>query len=181
MSEISAPDPRWYLVQTKCRAERRTALRLGWAGYATTLPLVAEPRRDRLRRHIIHTAQVPCFPGYVFVQLDLARESLHPVVHCEGVKRLFMGGEGQPLPIKRGLTERLMEEADARRDAARCPESNRALAALAEGSRMRLTAGPFEDREGVCLWSSGDRIGLLMEILGGMHEIVVARSAAQAA
>lgn len=164
-------DPRWYLLQTKARSERRIAQRLGWAGYATALPLVAEPRRDRRRRQIIHTAQVPAFPGYVFVRLDLAREPLHPVLHCEDVKRMFLSAAGQPVPIRRGEVERLLHEADSRRN----------LAALAEGSSVRLTAGPFEDHEGRCLWCSADRVGLLMEVLGGVHKVVVARAAAEAA
>ncbi len=188
--------PRWYLVQTAVRAERRTAQRLGWEGYATTLPLVSEPRRDRVRRRVVHTVRVPAFPGYVFVALDLQREALHPVLHCEGVKRMFTDGAGQPVPIRRGVVERLAAETGellARRNPQdlRGPTEERRssrkplggfgeLAALAEGSRLRVTAGPFEDHEGICLWSTADRVALLMEVMGGAWEFVVPRSSVSA-
>lgn len=175
----AAHDPRWYLVQTKCRAERRIAQRLGWAGYATALPLVAEPRRDRIRRQIMHTAWVPCFPGFVFVALDLDRDRLSPVLHCEGVKRMMLDTLSRPQPVRRGVVERLMDEADDRR--VQASATLQGLARLAEGSRVRLTAGPFQDHLGRCLWCNADRVGLLMEVLGGLHEVVATRAQVEAA
>jgi transcription antitermination factor NusG len=59
--------PRWHVVYTMPKAERRVALSIGEIGIETYLPLCTIVRQwsDRLKK-----VEVPLFPNYVFVKVD---------------------------------------------------------------------------------------------------------------
>jgi transcription antitermination factor NusG len=107
------------------------------------------------------------------VSLTLGADALHPVLHSEGVKRMFTTTTGEPIPIRNGVVEALLAAADERR------ALSTALSPLAQGTVTRITAGPFADHTGVCTWSTAERVGLLMRILGGDIEVSVERRSVQ--
>lgn len=169
------PDPRWYVLQTHQQAEPWAEANLKRAGYQTFLPLVRELRRDRVIRSMMHKVDVPCFPGYLFVRFcALTDPWRYPVCKQQGVKRIFCTATDTPIPVPRGQIERLMEEADARR------VIDTELPPFAAGTQLTVMAGPFADRDGICVWSSEMRTRLLMQVLGGEVVVEVARGAVRA-
>ncbi len=116
-----------------------------------------------------HKVQVPCFAGYLFIELDINHDPLHPVTKGKGVKRLFCSGTGRPIPVPRGVIEHIMVAAAERRFLAV------ELPAFVVGTHLRITAGPFVDHTGICLWSSETRTRLLMQVLGSEVAVTVPR------
>lgn len=49
------------------------------------------------------------------------------------------------------------------------------LPPFAAGTPLRVTAGPFVDHTGICLWSSETRTRLLMQVLGSEVAVTVPR------
>ncbi len=168
------PDPRWFVLQTHQQAERWAAENLGRAGFTTFLPMITELRRDRVVRTMMHKVRVPCFAGYLFVQFCPATDAWRPVIKSEGVRRMFTTASDRPIPVRRGEVEKLRGWLDAKN------EPLMELPAFATGTELRVTAGPFADRDGVCLWSSETRVRLLMQVLGSEVAVDVARGAVTA-
>jgi transcriptional antiterminator RfaH len=173
-SHRATPDPRWFCVQTHSQAERWAHENLTRQGYATFLPLVTERRPDRVTPSMTHKVEMPLFRGYLFVRFCPLTDQWRPIVSTRGVRRLFLTETMRPIPVRRGQIEKFMEQSDARSVlAAEMP-------AFAEGELLRVTAGPFADHEGVCLWSSETRTRLLMQVLGSEIAVDVARGAVTA-
>lgn len=171
--------PRWYVLETHAKAERWAAQCLGRAEYVTALPLVTERRRDRVIRSMTHKVRVPCFPGYLLIQLRIGRDSIHSVQHSEGVRRMFCSSDNQPIPLRPGVVEALMASAelDGRQFADLRHPAGGSLPAFTADTLLRITDGPFTDHEGVCLFSSSDRVRLLMTVMGSPHVVTVPRAA----
>lgn len=169
------PDPRWFVLQTNYHAERVADATLKRAGYETFLPLVRELRRDPVLKTMTHKVDVLCFPGYLFIKFcPLTDPWRWPVLKAQGVKRIFCTMTDCPIPVPRGQIEKLMEEADARQ------VLETEAPPFPPGAELTVTAGPFMGRDGVCQWSSETRTRLLMEVLGAMVAVEVARGAVRA-
>lgn len=136
-----APDlamfqPHWYALYTYANHEKRVAAELVARRVEHFLPLYSSVRRWSDRRV---TLELPLFPGYVFVRLELQDRAR--VVQMASVARLVgFGGLPAALPdaemdiLRAGLSEHLRAEPHA---------------FLAVGRRVRITGGPFAGLEGV--------------------------------
>lgn len=174
-SRSTVADPRWFCLQTHAQAEAWANENLTRQGYTTFLPLVTEKRLDRVTRTMTRNVEVACFPSYLFVRFCPDSDPWKPIVSSRGVRRLFLTGSLRPIPVRRGEVEKLIEKSDDRKIfAAEMP-------AFDAGTELRVTAGPFADRDGVCLWSSETRVRLLMQVLGSEVAVEVARGAVKAA
>jgi transcription antitermination factor NusG len=80
----------WYVCQTHPNAEAAAERRLNRQLFATHLPrrLTRTPLRGRIAEHTS-----PCFPGYLFVLLDLAGEAWKASTYTRGVLRLLPTSE----------------------------------------------------------------------------------------
>lgn len=101
----------------------------------------------------------PYFPGYVFVWLDLSRDTWRSVNGTFGVVRIVMQGD-RPVPAPRGLVETLVS----------CCGADGVLAstrALELGQRVRVSDGPFTDLVGELeqLDETG-RVRVLLDLMG---------------
>lgn len=126
----------WYAVYTSANHERRVAEQLALRGIEHFLPTYESVRKWKDRRV---TLQRPLFPGYVFVQMELAKRL--GVLQVPGVARL-VGFDGQPAVVPE---EDLLRVREFLRRGYRA-EPHRMLKI---GKRVRVTAGPLAGMEGI--------------------------------
>ncbi len=79
-------------------------------GFVTFLPKQLKTVRHARK---VRVALGAYFPGYLFVEIDLAKDRWRSVNGTLGVSRLI-GAEERPTPVPRGVVEALIEAADAR-------------------------------------------------------------------
>jgi transcriptional antiterminator RfaH len=157
----------WYAVHTKGRQESVAEENLSRQGYVVHLPLLRAPRRSRGRWR---EAVEPLFPGYLFVELDLALDNPAPIRSTRGVTGLVrFGGHARPMP--EGVVEHLVAAAQRADDGAvRCEHL------FAAGDRVEIVDGPLAGLRAVFLAPSGDdRVRLLLDLLGREHSVTLSR------
>ena len=162
---------RWYVVQTLVRQEPRAHTQLAAQGFDAFLPRVQRTiRHARTLRTILSAA----FPGYLFVRLDLDRDRWRSVNGTLGVSRMIMGGEA-PIPAPEGVVETIFDYVDPH-GVARFDRD------LVEGQSVRIKSGPLANALGelVRLDANG-RVRVLLDIMGGRVETMVARVDLEAA
>lgn len=135
---------RWYVAQTHPRHETVALAHLRRQRFNGFLPLI------KTARGVLS----PLFPGYLFVELDLC-ERWQAVNGTRGVRRL-LGGEN-PLPVPVGYVEAL--------------EPRRALLGVqsaweAGKTRLRMVGGQFMGFEGLYQATAGERVKILLQLLG---------------
>ena len=137
------PDAAWYAVWTRSQCEQLVADGLRPSGFHALAPeAVAWVRRGRQRRRL----PVPLFPGYVFVQHALDRDSHVAMLKVRGVVRLL--GTATEGPTRIPCDE---IDAIARVTSSQVPMFRHPY--LTVGRRARIVAGPFQGLEGILLRS----------------------------
>ena len=87
--------PQWFAVTVRANRERIIAQLLESKQYEVLVPIY---RSRRVWSDRIKELELPLFPGYVFVRLDLA-DRASPVVTTPGVIRI-VGFAGKPVPVE---------------------------------------------------------------------------------
>jgi transcription antitermination factor NusG len=126
----------WYAVYTSANHEKRVAEQFAVRGIEHFLPQYESVRKWKDRRVRL---QLPLFPGYIFVQIELAKRL--PVLQVPGVARL-VGFDGQPAPVPEADLLRVREFL---RQGFRA-EPHRMLQV---GRRVRVKDGPLAGMEGI--------------------------------
>ncbi len=126
----------WYAAYTCAHREKRVAEQLSLRSVEHFLPLYESVRQWKDRRKQL---ELPLFPGYVFVRLDLLDRL--QVLRTPGVARL-VGFNGTPTPLPEGEIEAL--KSGLERGVRALPEPY-----LKVGRRVRVTTGPLEGLEGI--------------------------------
>jgi transcriptional antiterminator RfaH len=129
---------RWFVAQTHPNAEAAAERRLNRQLFATHLPrrTTRVSRRGRIREHV-----TPCFPGYLFVLLDLAGEAWKSATYTRGVLRLLPASDA---PIAVATTE-VLELHEAELDGA-------LVSGLVKpGSKLRIYRGALARQVVECL------------------------------
>lgn len=129
----------WYVVHTQPNAEIRALGHLLRQGFEPYLPRFTASRRHARKVEVVVRA---LFPRYLFVRLDLAKERWRAILSTVGVAGLVMGGD-RPAAVPAGV----IEEIRAREDEAGMVRV--APAGLRQGQKVRVTAGPLADFDGV--------------------------------
>jgi len=159
-------EPRWFVVATYPQAERHAAHSLAHRGYRPYLPLVTVIRRDRVTRTMTRPVQIPLFPAYCFVRLDL-RDPWYPVRYAPGVYKLLLDAEGWPQPVARGAVEALEATELVR---AIPPAAN---ASWAPGMPCRAATSPLRDLDAVVTQVHGNNATISLIMLGQMRQLTV--------
>lgn len=148
---------RWYVVQTKPRAEKRAVEHLRNQGFDAWTPTFHKTRRHARRVDLV---QAPLFPGYAFVALDLASQAWEPINSTWGVVRLLCQ-RGRPTPLPGAFMDALLEMTDEN-GSVTLPEKQ-----LSRGQKLRITGGPFQEYIGTLVDLSGhDRVAVLLSAFG---------------
>jgi transcription antitermination factor NusG len=127
---------RWYAAYTCANHERRVAEQLAARGIEHFLPQYESTRKWKDRKVQL---QMPLFPGYIFVQMELA--SRLRVLQVPGVARL-VGFDGRPAPVPE---EDLLRVREFLAQGFRA-EPHRVLKV---GRRVRVNGGPLAGMEGI--------------------------------
>lgn len=162
--QLAKPEPKpWYLLRTKSGQEKRAVDALSKWGVAenhqpeTLLPLFSE-MRQRFGRQ---PAEVHCplFPGYLFSRFDPRFIPKAEITY--GVIGLVRFGVNLAV-----VEDSLIEAIRAQLDPAGVllPVAAPAPLEFRRGDRVRVTAGPFKDREGIfdCRLTANHRVQILL-------------------
>lgn len=128
----------WYALYTSARHEKAIAARLVDRRINHLVPLYRSIRKWKDRKVEV---DLPLFPGYVFVQIDLARR--FEVLNIPGAVR-FVSFHGSPEPLAEAEVTRLRTSLDKGMAAEPCPY-------VRVGRRVRVTNGPMAGAEGILI------------------------------
>lgn len=96
--------PKWCVVHTQSRSERRAEHNLRLQNYTVFAPFISRKVRHARQSKCV---QSPLFPRYIFVKLDLGRDRWLNINGTAGVCELITVRD-RPLPLPGGLVEALM-------------------------------------------------------------------------
>jgi transcriptional antiterminator RfaH len=150
---------RWRVIVAEPRQEELAALSLAGLGYLPDdvfLPMVRVPLRQ-------HHVTRPLFPGYLFARIDTTTAHWGEVYRARGVHNILAGpGSTIPCHIPSAVIQAIRKHCD---EANTVVEELR-LDPITTGVQVTVTAGPFLDQRGICLWSSHHRVRLMLDVLG---------------
>jgi transcription antitermination factor NusG len=163
-SHLDLPNrrPRWFCIETHPRAELLAILHLMRQQFTVHCPKLREWKAGK------SLVTDVMFPGYLFVQFDRDVDHWRPIVSTRGVKRLFSTTPERPVPMPIGVVEDLMDRAG--------PDGvvetrTHGQDRFRRKQHLHVTDGPFVFHDGICTWSKGDRVRLLIQILGRAVEV----------
>ncbi len=115
----------------------------------------------------------PLFPGYIFTNFDIDADDWPRICRTRGVYRI-LGRPGHPQPLPVGVIEELQRRT-SERGVVDDPGSN--INPYRPGEHVVLTEGPLAGLDGICEKSRGDRITLLLQLLGRPQHVTVPTTA----
>jgi transcriptional antiterminator RfaH len=150
---------RWFLVHTKPAGEGVARENLERQAFRVYYPRLVGPARVRGRWVERIT---PLFPRYLFLCLDVGRQTLAPVGSTKGVAGIVrFGAEYGVVP------DAVVTALRARADPVSGLHRLRSPEPFTPGSRVRIVAGAFEGVEGILQReSSEERVIILLRVLG---------------
>jgi transcription elongation factor/antiterminator RfaH len=171
MSAVQGPPPemsgRWYLVRSRPKSEKKAQSHLAAQGFQTYLPQIQRTIRHARK---LTTVQVPLFPGYLFIGLDLEQDRWLSVRSTVGVLSLFSHHDGRPIPVPVGVVESLVARSD--RNVVRLDTG------LVQGQDVRVLSGPFADLIGTLQRvDANSRVQVLLRMMGTEVPVTLHRSA----
>jgi transcriptional antiterminator RfaH len=146
----------WYVAQLKAGRERVAIHGLGEQGFESYYPQM-QVSRARNGRWI--DAPEPVFPRYLFLRSQADAHRWRAVNNTRGVVRLL--GNLEPCALRAGEVEALQER--ERAGLLRHPYRRQ----IRIGDRVEFKVGTFVGLIGICQWTKRERIGVLLQILGG--------------
>ncbi len=131
---------RWYVLYLRSRYEKRVDEELKRRGIESFLPTVIETRQwsDRKKK-----VELPLFPGYEFVRIDL-KERLQ-ALQVDGVVR-FVSVRDHPCPVPD-------EQIESLKLVVASPKTIRREQPLKEGELVEVKTGPFAGLQGIVVRS----------------------------
>jgi transcriptional antiterminator RfaH len=146
--------PKWCVVHTQSRSERRAEHNLRLQNYTVFAPFISRKVRHARQSKCV---QSPLFPRYIFVKLDLGRDRWLNINGTAGVCELITVRD-RPLPLPGGLVEALMT---AHADPKDRDED------FHVDKTVQLRGGPFAELIGrIAHVDDKGRVQVLLEIMG---------------
>lgn len=150
--------PKWYAARTKSRQESTAVEHLTRQNFEVYCPRISI---ERMRSSRITVEHEPLFPGYVLVKFVLADATWRVINSTRGVISLLIFGEnGVPTP----LASKEIESIQSREKAGKLFFSE--IKRVRRGDHVRLTVGPAVDQIGRVIFTRGERVALLLHLLG---------------
>jgi transcription antitermination factor NusG len=142
----------WYAVHTSVNQEKQVSERLRQRGIEHFLPLYRTVRKRTDRRVVL---DLPLFPGYLFVRIDLAER-----LRVLGVPRVVRLVGSGPLPS--ALEDSEIENLQAGLETGKVEPSP----SLVKGCRVRVVRGPFTGSAGILLRRKNSfRVVIALEVI----------------
>ncbi|MEM9481098.1 MAG: transcription termination/antitermination NusG family protein [Verrucomicrobiota bacterium] len=158
--------PNWFCLRTKPKSEHLAAAALRHLnGVEVYCPRIRFPRATARGEVMFMEALFPC---YVFARF-VPSEIMRGVVSAKGVTKILQFGE-MPAVIPDVIIQAVRDEMKG--------EDLRDVTTVIEpGDEVEVTDGAFRGIEGMItrIKNGSDRVHILMEILGELHEVEVGR------
>lgn len=146
----------WYTVHSKPNQELLLWNQLQQREVESYFPrLRRKPVNPRARR------EVPYFPGYMFIRVDLESFPFSRIAWLPGMQRLVAFG-GQPAWLMDEVLEAIRRQVEVANQVAQDP-----LAGLQPGDLVRITSGPFAGYEAIfdTRINGAERVRVLLKLL----------------
>ena len=146
----------WYTVHSKPNQELLLWNQLQQREVESYFPrLRRKPVNPRARR------EVPYFPGYMFIRVDLENFPLSRIAWLPGMQRLVAFG-GQPAWLMDEMLEAIRRQVEVANQVAQDP-----LADLRRGDVVRIMCGPFAGYEAIfdARINGKERVRVLLKLL----------------
>lgn len=157
--------PHWHVIATEYQAERIAVQTVAALGFAVCLPFIRR-RTQATAARPARTITFPAFAGYVLAAWDEA-DQWQPIRRARGVAGLLTSiGADTPARLPRGFMAALAARMapDGVLEDLSVPDL---LPALPANTWARITRGPLSGKLALVEWSTEERVGLLLEVLGG--------------
>ena len=152
MFQIGETSSSWYVAYTCARHEKRVVQQLADRGIPSLLPVYRSIRRWKDRKKEL---EMPLFPGYCFVQMDLRQKTI--LLQLPGVVDLVMF-QGKPAPVSPQEMQAVCLSAGS---AGLQPHPY-----LRIGRRVRVQHGPMTGVEGILVrWKDRMRIVISVSLI----------------
>ena len=148
---------RWCVAQTQSQREAWAQENLLNQNFGVFLPFLREHKGKEV---VLRTM----FPGYIFIEVDEDTQAWKSINGTRGIYKVILSTIERPSFLPRGWLDGLMSLGGI-------VDSFEEVLKFSPGQVIEFVEGPFKGQRGVCRWSSGQRIALLMNILG--NETVV--------
>lgn len=166
-------DSKWFVVQTRAKAENKAAAHLERQGYRVYLPRYLKRRRHARKVDVV---AAPFFPRYLFVAIDTLTQRWRSVQSTIGVSHLVCSGDDPAV-----LPSKVIEELWAREDERGYIQLD-AGPRFAPGDKIRVVEGVFTECFGVFeAATDAERVAILLDLLGRKVKVVLDGEAIAAA
>ncbi len=167
LSDIDYPDHKWYVVNVHSSMEYKAKLSLEERVRSlhkeslVSEVIVPEETVVELVRGQKKTTKRKFFPGYILVKMKLTDESWHLIKNTPKVSG-FVGDKRNPVPVPESEIQRMTNRIS---EGATRPKSK---VSFAEGEKVRVVDGPFNNFNGVIEDVNGDKgkLRVLVSIFG---------------
>jgi transcriptional antiterminator RfaH len=157
--------PRWYVAQTRPRAEGLAVAHLNRQGFPTYLPRYLKRRRHARRVEIV---AAPFFPRYLFVSVDMETQRWRSIQSTLGVSRLVCNGD-QPAVVDNRIIESLHQREN---DLGFIQLDRRPRFQV--GEKVRILDGAFSDSLGLYEgMTDRERVTILLDLLGRKVRVIL--------
>ena len=152
----------WYCLHAKPNAEYLVSASLEWRGLKPYLPLVTSLRSEK-------TDKRPFFPGYLFLQVNLARVSISSLQWTPGLRRII-SFNNEPAVLSDDLIRGIQRIVAQFEDSGGLPIHN-----FTPGDTVRITNGPLSGLEAIFdePGNASKRVHVLLEILGQLSRVEI--------
>jgi transcriptional antiterminator RfaH len=156
---------RWYVVQTRPRAENLAVGHLNRQGFPTYFPRYLKRRRHARRVDLI---TAPFFPRYLFVAIDLEAQRWRSIHSTLGVSQLVCNGD-QPTIVDESIIEDLRRR-ENELGFIQLDQQSR----FRHGDKVRVLEGAFFDSLGLFEgMTDRERVTILLDLLGRKVRVIM--------
>lgn len=159
--------PRWFVVMSEPRREKFALARIREAGFVSYLPMRPVAKKTA-------TYATPLFPGYLFVQMDLANGEWWRIFTTLDVAavitRQSRAGRPIPLPLPSGVITKIMTKEVGGLVQLAKPQAkdkrNGDGAPFKPGDKLKITGGPLVGFDGLFMHGDANRVAVLVSLFG---------------
>lgn len=165
LQATDATQAKWYAVRTKPRQESRAVAHLNNQGYQVYLPHTWQNRR---RQGKWQRSKEVLFPGYLFIYVDPAQQSIAPIRSTQGVIDLVRIGS-QLVAIDAGIIRHIQHSESLQANEPTSPARQ-----LTTGDPVFIVSGPLAGITAAFQMAQSDqRVMVLVNLLGGLKSLSV--------
>jgi transcription antitermination factor NusG len=174
-------DLQWYCVRTQWGEDRTAAIEIGMAGFDSFAPTMLKPavRARRLVSGQIRPARPariePLFLRYQFARFRRS-DDWQRIRELPGVEGILGPAPDMPSAVSDAAIDVIRGMCSANG----CLYPAGELPSSMVGTQVRMLEGPMISFEGMCDWSDGERVRVLLSLFGRPCPVTVLREAVEA-